>query len=335
MKILLNCPLPFALAHGGMQTQIEQTQAALIALGLEVEPLRWWDATQSGNLIHYFGRMPAEHIKLARKKKLPVIIGELLTGAGSRSSSQLCLQKFINGTIKRLVPRTFTASFNWESYQLADVIIANTSWEAHLMTYLFAAPPDRIHIVPNGVEDVFLNSPVAERGKWLVCTATITDRKRVLELAEAAVHAQTPVWILGKAYADTDPYAQQFFALARKNPQFVRYEGAVSNRAQMAKIYREARGFVLLSNMETRSLSAEEAAACGCPLLLSDLPWARATFGEHATYCPIVSPVQTAGFLKSFYQSAPKLKSPPRPATWQEVASQLKTIYENVLKTTG
>ena len=335
MKILFNCPLPFALAHGGMQTQIEQTQAALIALGLEVEPLRWWEATQSGDLIHFFGRMPAEHIKLARKKKLPVVIGELLTGAGSRSSSQLRLQKFINRTIKRLVPRAFTAPFNWESYQLADVVIANTSWEAHLMTYLFAAPPDRIHIVPNGVEDVFLNSPAAERGKWLVCTATITERKRILELAEAAVHAQTPVWILGKAYADTDPYAQQFFALARKNPQLVRYEGAVSNRAQMAKIYREARGFVLLSTMETRSLSAEEAAACGCPLLLSDLPWARATFGEHAAYCPIVSPAQTAGFLKSFYQSAPKLKPPPRPATWQEVARQLKTIYESVLKTTG
>ena len=69
MKILFNCPLPFALAHGGMQTQIEQTQAALIALGLEVEPLRWWDATQSGDLIHYFGRMPAEHIKLCAAEK--------------------------------------------------------------------------------------------------------------------------------------------------------------------------------------------------------------------------------------------------------------------------
>jgi glycosyltransferase involved in cell wall biosynthesis len=333
MKILFNCPLPFALAHGGQQIQIERTLDSLSLAGVEVEHARWWDETQTGDLIHYFGRMPAAHIKLAHQKKLPVVIGELLTGAGSRSSSQLRLQKFINGTMKRLVPRAFTAPFNWETYQLADVVIANTSWEAHLMTYLFAAPPERIHIVPNGVEDVFLNSPPAERGKWLVCTVTITGRKRVLELAEAAVHAQTPVWIIGKAYADMDPYAQQFFALARKNSQFVRYEGAVSDRAQLAKIYREARGFVLLSTMETRSLSAEEAAACGCPLLLSDLPWARATFGEHAAYCPIASPAQTAGFLKSFYQSAPKLKPPPRPVSWREVAGQLKTIYESVLMT--
>jgi hypothetical protein len=29
MKILINCSLPFALAHGGQQSQIERTQTAL------------------------------------------------------------------------------------------------------------------------------------------------------------------------------------------------------------------------------------------------------------------------------------------------------------------
>ena len=332
MKVLVNCPLPFALAHGGQQIQIERTLDALRAEGVEVEPVRWWEAVQTADLIHYFGRMPAGHIQLAHQKKMPVVIGELLTGAGSRSRSQLRLQKIISRTVERLAPRNFSAAFNWESYRLADAVIANTSWESHLMTYLFDAPPERIHIVPNGVEDVFLNSPIAERGNWLVCTATITDRKRILELAQAAIMAQTPVWIIGKAYADTDPYAQQFFTLARQQPQLIRYEGAVSDRAQLAKIYREARGFVLLSTMETRSLSAEEAAACACPLFLSDLPWAHATFGEHATYCPIAPPAQTAGHLNKFYQQAPGLKAPPKPLTWQEVARQLKTIYAGLLK---
>jgi glycosyltransferase involved in cell wall biosynthesis len=331
MKVLVNCPLPFALAHGGQQIQIERTLAALRDIGIEIDLARWWDDTQTADLIHYFGRMPAGHIKLAHQKKFPVVIGELLTGAGSRSRSQLRVQKMISCTVERFAPRNFSAAFNWESYRLADAVIANTSWEAHLMTYLFAAPPTRIHIVPNGVEDVFLNSSVAERGKWLVCTATITERKRILELAQAAISAQTPLWIIGKAYADTDPYALQFFALTRQHSQFIRYEGAISDRAQLAKIYRAARGFVLLSTMETRSLSAEEAAACACPLLLGDLPWAHATFGEHATYCPISSPERTAGYLKQFYQQAPVLPSPIKPLAWIEVARQLKTIYEGVL----
>lgn len=333
MKILVNCPLPFALAHGGQQIQIERTLAALRSGGVEVEPVRWWDETQTGDLIHYFGRMPAGHIKLAHQKNLPVVIGELLTGAGSRSGFQLRLQKFISCTVQRLAPRNFTAAFNWESYQLADAVIANTSWEAHLMTYLFAASPERIHIVPNGVEDIFLNSPSSTRGPWLVCTATLTERKRVLELAAAAASAQTPLWIVGKAYADADTYAQKFFALARQHPQIIRYEGAISDRARLAEIYRAARGFVLLSTMETRSLSAEEAAACACPLLLSDLPWAHATFGKHATYCPITSPERTAGCLKQFYEQAPSLNPPPKPLPWQAVGDQLKTIYERVLST--
>jgi len=331
MKILFNCSLPFALAHGGMQTQIEQTQAALLALGLEVEPQRWWDDRQQGDVIHYFGRMATDQIKFARQKKIKVVMGELLTGAGSRTHSQLRLQKIISRMVERLAPRSFTAAFNWQSYQQADAVIANTSWEAHLMTYLFAAPPERVHIVPNGVEEVFLNSVRTERGPWLVCTATIASRKRVLELAQAAVRAQTPLWIIGKAYADADLYAQQFFTLARQQPQLVRYEGPKADRTELARIYREARGFVLLSTMETRSLSAEEAAACECPLLLSDLPWARATFGADATYCPITSPERTADYLKQFYHQAPTLKTPPKPLTWREVAYQLKSIYEGVL----
>jgi glycosyltransferase involved in cell wall biosynthesis len=154
-----------------------------------------------------------------------------------------------------------------------------------------------------------------------------------MELAGAAVLAKTPLWIVGRAYADTDLYAQKFFALAKQQSETLRYEGAISDRAQLARIYREARGFVLLSAMETRSLSAEEAAACGCPLLLGDLPWARSTFGDHASYCPVVAPERMTEVLRKFYDAAPSLPVPPKPAAWKQVGLQLKTIYERVLST--
>jgi glycosyltransferase involved in cell wall biosynthesis len=84
--------------------------------------------------------------------------------------------------------------------------------------------------------------------------------------------------------------------------------------------------------METRSLSAEEAAASGCPLFLSDLPWARSTFGDHARYCPVdFDAAKTAAALKAFHAEAPGLPPPPPPATWQQIARQLKTIYEDVI----
>ena len=332
MKVLFYCPLPFLLAHGGAQIQIEQTQAALQKIGVETEPLRWWDASQRGDVIHHFGRMPSEHVRLAQRKGMRVVLAELLTAQGSRTPAQLRGQKLISRAVERIASRSFTAAFNWDSYRLADACIALTPWEAHLMHYLFEAPQEHIHVVPNGVEEIFFNSSAAAREKWLVCTTTITERKRVLELATAAVAAQTPLWVIGRAYAESDPYAQRFFALARQQPQFIRYEGAISDRARLAQIYRAARGFVLLSTMESLSLSALEAAACGCPLLLSDLPWARTAFGIGATYAPVpYSARSTADLLRKFYDNAPALPLPPKPQLWSEIGWQLKAIYERVM----
>jgi glycosyltransferase involved in cell wall biosynthesis len=333
MKILLSCSLPFSLAHGGQAIQIQQTMAALQDIGVTVEPLRWWDENQKGDLIHYFGRMPADQIRFAHQKGLKVIIAELLTGAGSHTNTQRLVRRIFRWGAENLAPRGFAAAFQWESYQLADGFTALTSWEKHLMEYKFDAAPERVFVIPNGVEGVFFDSPKTPRGEWLVCTATITERKRVLELAQAAIAAQTPVWIIGKAYADVDAYAQDFFKLARENPKFIRYEGAISDRTELAKIYRAARGFVLLSAMESLSLSALEAAACECPLLLSDLPWAHSSFVGAAQFCPVTqSTSATAAALKKFYAAAPRLPCPPRPATWREVAGQFKSVYETVLK---
>jgi len=335
MKVLFDHHLPFALAHGGFQQQLVQTKFALEQAGVETEYVRWWDDAQRGDLIHFAGRPAADYITFAHGRGCKVVVAELLTATGSRSRRELALQKLAIRVFRRILPATFASRLAWDAYRLADACVANTAWEAHLMNYLFGAPTERVHVVPNGVEEVFLNSPKAARGAWLVCTATITGRKRVLELAQAAVRARTPLWIVGRAYADSDPYAQRFFTLAKQQPQILRYEGAVSDRARLAQIYREARGFVLLSTMETRSLSAEEAAACECPLLLADLPWAQSTFGEHASYCPLVQPEATAGFLRNFYDAAPALPPPHRPASWPEIARQFRAVYEGVLNTSG
>lgn len=332
MKIIFNCHVPFSLAHGGAQIQIEQTQAGLEKIGVEVQRLRWWDDEQTGDILHHFGRIPESLLRLAQQKGMKVVMAELLTGQGSRSVPALKVQSFLNRAAEKFLPGSITQRLDWESYRLADGLIALTPWEAQLMTWLFNASPEKVHVVPNGVEEPFFRSQKAARGQWLVCTATITERKRVLELAEAAVAAKTPLWIVGKPYSDSDSYARRFVALARGNPDIIRYEGAVSDRAQLAQIYREARGFVLLSTMESLSLSALEAAACECPLLLSDLPWARTTFKGDACYCPIASASRSATFLRQFYNDAPNLKSPPKPPTWTDVALQFKAVYEKLLR---
>ena len=334
MTILFDYSEPAVLAHGGLLTQIKQTKAALETLGCHVEYLRWWDETQRGDVLHYFSRAIPRHVRFAQAKGLKVVLGELLTEQGSRSGGRLWLQRQTMRLLETVVPSGFTESFGWESHRLADAHVALTDWEAHLQNYLFEVPREKIRVIPNGVEDVFLQSVPAARGKWLVCTVTITERKRVLELAQAAVEAQAPLWVIGKGYSDADPYVQRFLELARAHPQVLRYEGALEDRAKLAQAYRESRGFVLLSACESLSLSALEAAACECPLLLSDLPWARTTFKDRATYCPLAgSTASTAAILRRFYDAAPQLPKPPRPLSWLEVAKQVKALYESLAPT--
>lgn len=329
MEVLFDHPNPFRYAHGGFQIQIEQTKKALEQAGVTVDWLRWWDTEQRGQIIHYFGRPNDWYVEAAQKAGFKVIVAELLTGLGSRGRFGRRVQRQI---IPRLRKSFFFARMGWNTFRTADACVALTRWEAMLMEEIFDASPARTHVVGNGVETEFLHSSPETRGQWLVCTVTITERKRALETAQAAVLAKTPLWIIGRPYDSSDPYGQRFIEFARKNSEFIRYEGPLHDRAALAKAYRQSRGFVLLSTMESQSLSALEAAACECPLLLSDLPWARMTFDANATYAPICAPEQTAAHLRSFYDRAPTLAIPPRPPSWPEIAEQLKAVYAPLLQ---
>ena len=331
MHILFDHSNPFLLAHGGLQIQIEQTRSALVAAGASVEHLRWWDAGQSGDLIHFFGRPHPSYIAQAGARGIPVVFSELLTGTGSRSAAARFAQRLAIGATRALLPRGFTVRMGWDSYALAAAVIALTTWERDLMRSLFRAEPSRLHVIPNGVESFFFEKPgPAPAGTpHLICTATITWRKRVLELAQAALLSRVPVRFFGRPYSPDDPYFLRFKGLVDGSGGLLEYGGEIPDRPRLARAYREAAGFVLLSSMESQSLSALEAAACGCPLLLADLPWARASFGDQASYAPLASPERTAPHLRRFLDSPPQAF--PSVLSWDEVAARLTAVYEAVL----
>jgi glycosyltransferase involved in cell wall biosynthesis len=139
------------------------------------------------------------------------------------------------------------------------------------------------------------------------------------------------VWVIGEPYSKGNPYYKKFVSMVESSKGLVKYEGGISDRAKMATIYKSASGFVLFSSMESLSLSALEAAAGNCPLLLADLPWARSTFAEGATYCRLGSREQESRALKDFYKRIDKAPRAPLPCRWSEVGAQLKQIYGSLL----
>jgi len=333
MKILINFGLPFALAHGGAQIQIEQTLAALNAIGLEAEPLRWWDDQQRGDLIHHFGVMPPNHIQLAQAKGIPLVMTSFFSATCNRSEAHLRLQ----GRLIRIILRFpfgegIKQQLAWRSFSLCKTNVVGLKAERKVLELVYGVPCATVAVVPLGLDEIFLKAGHGRRERnYLLCAGTITRQKNSAILARLARAAQVPILFVGKPYTETDPYWQEFQSLV--DGCWVRHQPHVADPAAMVALLKSARGAVMMSDFENWCLTAHEAAACGLPVLLPDLIWSRERFGDQAHYFDRIgfSP-RNVEILKSFYAATPGLAAPNiQLFSWADTAVQLKAVYENVL----
>ena len=333
MKVLFSCPLPFFLAHGGSQTLVEALMRELPNLGVEVEPARWWDENQTGDILHFIGRPSMLNVRLAHQKRFKVVMTDLLDQTASRSNSRLFLQRSFNRTLGHVLSK-FTGQLNWEAYREADAMIFAVPHEWEVAQYLFNANPARGHVVPHGLEEQAMRELALpqKEGDYLISVASIAPRKNSILLAEAARKAKVPVVFLGKPYSDDDPYFLRFLELV--DGEYVRYPGFVWVEEKY-RYLRGARGFALLSQFESGCIAVFEAAAAGLPLLLSDFPWARRSYPE-ARAIEFVRPGDAAAVrraLISFYERANRRPGTTFPLLeWRQVAQRYIAIYEAVLR---
>ena len=332
MKVLFSCSLPFFLAHGGSQTLTEALMRELSALGIEVEPARWWDENQTGDIIHYINRPATLNVRLGHQKGFKIMMTDLLDQTASRSALRLFLQRNFRRISGRILPR-FTGQLNWEVFRELDAMVYSVPHEWEVAKYLFGADPRRGYVIPHGLEEDALRelAQPQEEGDYLISIASIHPRKNTLLLAEAAVRAKTPIVFLGKPYAKDDPYFLRFQKLI--DNRYVRYPGFVPSEEKYRWL-RGARGFALLSQFESGCIAVFEAAGAGLPLLLSDLPWARKSYPEARGihFTKITAAEQMAPFLARFYQHAHRQPGAAFPIlSWREVARRYRSIYEKLV----
>lgn len=329
MKVLIDCHVPFSLAHGGMQTQIEQTRARLRELGVDADYLHWWDETQRPDVIHFFGVPSGNYAGHARTKGVRFLLNNLFTATCNRSDLALTLQSVVTRIVQSL---PLPAPPAWKTYREADHHVVSLQAEKVVLERVYGVPGDRVTCVPYGLSDAFLKAGTGDRSEpHLICTGTITGRKRMVELALLAQRARVPILFVGKPYSEAEPYWKAFRKLV--DGQHVQYLPHTGSESQMVELLQRSRGFVLMSRFENWCLSAHEAAACGLPLLLPDQKWVRERFGSQVC-CFAGRPDRDAEILRQFYDECPKLAAPKvRLYSWLEVAQDLKSVYERLLKT--
>jgi glycosyltransferase involved in cell wall biosynthesis len=333
MKAIFYCSNPFFLMHGGTQTLLEALMREIRACGVEVEPARWWDDTQKGDIIHFMNRPTRTLVLAAKQKNFATVMTETMDQTGSRNRLELWLRKFAF-QCDRALGSPVTRRLNVEVYRLLDAMVYIVGLERQVANYLYHAPLELTHVIPHGLEA----SAIAElaqpepEGDYLLCAATITPRKNTLLLAEAARQANVPVVFLGKPFNDGDPYYLRFKTLV--DGRTIQYPGFVSPE-EKHRLFRRARGFALLSQFESGSIALYEAAAAGLPLLLPVLPWATRVY-QHARdkqFVRLRTPERLAADLRRFYDHAHRQPGHTFPVmTWRQVARQYVDIYENVLR---
>jgi glycosyltransferase involved in cell wall biosynthesis len=331
MKVLFNCHVPFMLAHGGAQVQIEQSKAALEQIGVETDYLEWWNDAQTGDVLHHFGSLPLEVIRQAHKQGWKVVNTILLSENCNRPPGALLLRRVLLRTAMA-APLPQALHLPWHSFRLCDRVVVSLEAEKQILVRSYGVRPGFVRKVPLGLKESFLKAgPGPRTGDYLISHGTIAPVKNSVELARLALEAQVPVLFVGKPFAEGDSYWEQFRQLV--DNKYVRHQPHVASEVDMISLIQRARGFVLKSRFENWSLAAHEAVACGLPLLLPDLPWARERFGSQASFFPRKGVAEVAVALRSFYQQSPTTPPPKvRLYNWGEVAALLRDAYADDAK---
>ena len=335
MKVLFYCINPFFLAHGGTQTLLESLMREIRALGVEVEPARWWDGSQTGDILHFMNRPTLTLVSGAQTKGFKCVMTETMDQTGSRSAFALWGRKLAFGC-DRMLGGQVSFRLGVDVYKRLDASVYAVELERQVAHYLYGLPLERSHVIPHGLDtdavaDLARTEP---EGDYLISAATIIPRKNTVLLARAAKLAEVPIVFLGKPFNEADPYFLEFKGLV--DDKFVRYPGFVG-KEQKHKLLRGARGFALLSQFESGCIAVHEAAAAGLPLLLSDLPWAAEVYRDvkSAAFVPLGSPERIAPHLRRFYDRSHRSSGQTFPVlTWRDVAARYVTIYEQISRVT-
>ena len=147
----------------------------------------------------------------------------------------------------RVVPRVLRA---------ARQLIAVSEFTRRELVELLGVPEERIHVVPNAVEDEFTQEGPAEQGEYVLAVGTLEPRKNLDRLVEAVRRTHTELRIVGaRGWGGVEAAGNG-----------VRWLGEVSD-AELARLYRGAACVAYPSLYEGFGIPVLEAMACGAPVV--------------------------------------------------------------------
>jgi len=153
--------------------------------------------------------------------------------------------------------RTYSRAIVPKVVRAAARVIAVSDFTRRELVELLGVAEERIAVVPNAVEPVFVPGGPAAEGEYVLAVGTLEPRKNLARLAEAAGRLGVELRVVGaRGWGRVEL------------PGAVQWLGELPDE-ELAALYRGARCFAYPSLYEGFGIPILEAMACGCPVVTS------------------------------------------------------------------
>lgn len=272
----------------------------------------------------------------------------------------------VHGTYMRDVPNLlrYPVSLPYKLF-LSSLIYSQYRFERHALRYFdrfhavssmtaeelraMGVPAGAISMVPNGVDvgefkpigpspEIYKKYGLDPASKIVLSLGTITPRKGAHIVVQSAFamlkeHPDTTFVFAGSCPRLGRSYMEKMGALSRKYgiSDHIRFIGPVPQQ-DLVHLYNACSAFVSASYTEGCSLNILEAAACGKPVVSTDVGGARDVLGDLGIYAPAGSPEALAAGIVKALDAGRALSGPLRSRmeiqfSWEKTAKDMLGVY--------
>lgn len=321
------------LGKGGLQVQIQRTAEELSKQDVEVlffDP--WKDQTPEVDIVHLFsldGTL-VYHARHAHKSGLPIVVSPVFNAFAVPPAIAV-----LRSRLSQYIPALYTDLRRAaETLRYATKVVALNEEESRLLGRAFGVENHRQAVIPNGVDVRFRNAdPTLFRqhfglSDFVLQVGSIEPRKNQLASIRAAKGQPFDLVLIGGASAGNEGYLEQCKREAGQNVHFLGH--IQHNDPLLASAFASSRVFVLPSYSEVMPLTLYEAAVAGCHLITSHNVPVSAELSDrvkrvHASDSSRLRREITTAL--STANASPHGVQAVRLASWQDVATQLKRLY--------
>lgn len=281
---------------GGGEVQLLKTKQFIEREGVPIKLFDpWVDRLKDFDILHVFGSVKdcLPMIKTAKDVGIKVVLSTICwyswkAAWGTYDSLFHRFGDVLRHTVKNVFPAF--PSRRKHMMDMSDRLLPNSQSEANQLCQFFHAAKEKIRIIPNGVDEHFMNANPSQfidkyaLRDFILCVGRIEPRKNQLNMIRALKGINIPLVFIGRHVSN---YKDYYAACRREADEKVFFLDAFDHGSDLlASAYAASNTFLLASWLETPGLAALEAGLAGAKIVITDQGATREYFQDFATYVP-------------------------------------------------